>query len=95
MIESEHDRLEILKALGEQVTINGVEVWVTFDKSYIEELAGPGAASSEPELIGRTSDLDSFVQSDVVERDNGEKYRIRKPEPDGTGMSLVRLRNYG
>lgn len=93
MLESDQDRLDVLQELGELVTIDGNEVWVIFDQQYLEALTDPGMSSAEPEVVGRTSDLKSVTQSTTIQRSNGDQYRVRENEPDGTGMTLLRLRS--
>ena len=69
------------------------EIWAVFEKDFIEALSEPGLGSSSPQLIGRTTDLKDVVRDSVVQRDNGETYRARELEPDGTGMTTLRLRS--
>ena len=95
MLESDEDRLTSLELLGESATIDGKKLFGIFESIYLDALEDPGIASSEPEFLARTSDLNGVTQSSVIERENGEKYRVREIEPDGTGMTLLRLRNYG
>ena len=77
------------------VTVEGNQIWAIFELDFLEVLEDPGIGSSSPQLTGRTSDLKGVIRDAVVERDNGEKYRVRENEPDGTGITLLRLRDYG
>ena len=95
MLESDTDRLSYLELLGESATIDGSQLRGIFESTFLDAGVDPGIASSEPEFLARTIDLNGVSQSSVIERENGEKYRVREIEPDGTGMTLLRLRQYG
>lgn len=95
MIESDADRLESLQALGEQLKIDDESVWGIFENEYLGELDGPGVASSEPTVTVRTSDIMRMDRGALVVRANGERYSVRQAEPDGTGMTMLRLRANG
>lgn len=93
MLETESDRLEMLKAVGELVEIDGESSWGVFEREYLEDLDGPGIASYEPTLTCRSSDAPGI--EGVIKRQNGKSYSVREIEPDGTGITLLRLRDYG
>lgn len=92
MLESDQDRLESLQALGEEIRIDDFPVWGVFDQSFVEALSDPGIGSSEPEFTCRSIDVEN-VQKDSVLTRLQVQYRVRELEPDGTGMTLLRLRS--
>lgn len=95
MIESDEDRLEYLKAMGELVDIDGLSLFGVFENEFATEGDFPGVASSEPTITCRSSDVRLFHVGDEVVRESGDKFTIREIEPDGTGMTLLRLNTYG
>lgn len=82
----------MLEAVGECLTVDGARVWAIFEMTYSDALDGPGIGSTEPEITGRTSDLANVMPGAIVARDTGEQFRVRESEPDGTGLTLMRLR---
>jgi hypothetical protein len=84
--------LAVLEALGEVVTIDGSSIHAVFDNDYLEALEGPGASVSEPTITARTVDLEGVERGSVVLVGNST-YRVREREPDGTGITLLRLRS--
>ena len=92
MLETDSDRLESLKALGELVQLDGRKIWGVFETPYIEILADPGIGSANPEFQCRSIDVTGLIPETVLERTGGETYRVHEIEPDGTGMTTLRLR---
>lgn len=91
MIETEEDRLEMLKALGEVVIVAGREVYGIFETAYIElGFDAIDVGSKEPMLSVRTSDVVEADTGDTVKR-QGSYYSIEKIEPDGEGITLLKL----
>lgn len=98
MLESEADRLEMVRAVGAgaKLTKDGVEYDVIFDNAYV--LAGD-VEERAPAANLRSSDVaraGGFPKGTLVEVFNPfdgttTSYRVRRLEPDGTGMSLVVL----
>jgi len=95
LLESDEDRLELLEELGESLSLDGRELFGIFDVEYLEDLEGPGIASSAPMVTCRSSDVSHVVQGAVLKRISGDQYKVRELEPDGTGMTLLRLRDHG
>lgn len=91
MLESDADRLESLKALGEHISVDGKILWGIFEQVFGEALSDPGVSSSDPELTCRSIDVIEVTKDSVIERQSVQ-YRVREIEPDGTGMTLLRLR---
>lgn len=86
-LETDADRLALLKAVGEQILIDGVSVWAVFRNAYFESLEVSG---SQPVASCRSSDVSAVTRSSIVVS-NGITYRVAVIEPDGTGMTLLRL----
>jgi len=72
---------------GPARTVRGI-----FDSAY--QLADPGAytgvASAEPAFTCRSSDVSGARQGEALTV-NGTTYRIRTPQPDGTGVTVLML----
>jgi len=95
MMESDDDRLEYLKVMGEPVVVDGDEIYGIFEQEYLLEGDGPGVGSAQPQMTCRSIDVDDLQDGVLVVRD-GHEYVVRGPlEPDGTGMTTVMLRDYG
>src|SRR6056297_545069 len=56
-IESDADRLAMLKALGEQVEYEGKTVWAIFEKPYIDLGFDRAIESDAPQVTVRDSDV--------------------------------------
>lgn len=89
-IESEHDRLQILKTLGELVEIGGNSYYTIFERSYLGLDFDVQVESSTPQITLRTSDAKHIHRGDHVVR-QGEAFTVETKENDGEGMTLVRL----
>jgi len=72
--------------------LNGVTtVNVIFDKEYFEGGAGfAGVQSNQPKALGKTSDFSSVVHGHTLVI-SGTTYNVVGVEPDGTGMTTLRL----
>lgn len=93
MLESEADRLAIIRDLdGETVRVDEVDVLVIFVDAHTPLPFGDHVIdSSDPQILGRTSDLAHATSSSAIVRgDLG--YGVASIEPDGTGMTSIRLR---
>lgn len=96
MIESDADRLALIQAVGEQFdTGKPARMWAIFDEAYLEsDLDRFTVANREPMLTCRTSDVaahELVKQSKVTRVSDGSEYYVKDFEPDGTGMTVVRL----
>lgn len=67
--------------------IRGRSVAVIFDEQYID--AG-GVESSEPAATCQSADLEGVEQDDDMQV-NGRTFRIIGVQPDGTGVTVLRL----
>lgn len=89
-MESDTDRLQLLLAVGgaQIVTPAGAFVGV-FDNAYADALEVEG---TRPALTCRASDVSRLSLKKGVRVDvEAASYRIRRIEPDGTGMSVLVL----
>lgn len=94
--ENEPDRLLYLQSLGEQFDSGYSEtLWGIFSRPYsAQTVADQVVQSRETTLLVRTSDvaLHSIERaSQLTQVDTGDVYRVRQAEPDGTGMTLLKL----
>ena len=96
-IESDTDRLEMIRAVGSGATLKvGSRCYeIIFDNEHL--LAGDVEERS-PVATMRSSDVArAELQKDTVVEvfnpldDSRKNYRVRRSEPDGTGMTLVIL----
>lgn len=91
MIESDTDRLAMIRDAGQQVTVAGALIWVVFSENYIGALDGL-VGSSSPNIFGRTSDLGDAARDTQVDV-GGVKYTVvGAAQPDGTGMTRLMLK---
>lgn len=91
MLESEADRLEMIQSDGRLLSVAGGKFWAIFDNEYIEVV--DGIETRQPQLTCRTSDVARLDLGKETEVSIGDRqYRIRRHEPDGTGMSILLLR---
>lgn len=87
-METDADRLASIKGLGGLlVRADSGEFWAIFDAAYVDAL---GVDESGPALTARSVDVQALRKGATVSVD-GRDYRIRTLEPDGTGMTLIRL----
>ena len=89
-METDLDRLELIKALGEQVYIDSVLTWCVFDSPFYEfeldrELEGTSYSATT-----RSSDVSSVSRGSTVVR-GAATYTVVGMEPDGEGMTVLRL----
>jgi hypothetical protein len=75
-----------------EATLGGVPVTGIFDSAYAMEDLGSGIASFGPAFTMASSAVPSPVVglSLVV---NGSAYKVVEPKPDGTGVTVLRLRS--
>lgn len=88
--------LDMLKALGAE-QFEGLDgtFWALFDSPYASvSLQDDIFESKKPLLTARTSDLEAASVtegSEVTRVSDGAVYRVTRPEPDGEGLSQMRL----
>ena len=93
-MDTDADRLALLEGLGGvRVQLAAGEMTAVFDRQYLgDSVGGLDIESRSPALTCRTSDVAALKvskgQSVTVD---GSVYRVRRHEPDGTGISVVVL----
>lgn len=93
-MDTDADRLALLEGLGAVlVQSSSGKFKAVFDRQYIgDAVGGLDVESRSPALTCRTSDVEALQlrkgQSVTVD---GDVFRVRRHEPDGTGMSVVVL----
>lgn len=90
-METDADRLAMIKSLGGQLVHHPVgSFWAIFDREFV--LLAEGAVESrQPALTARTVDVVGLPK-DATLTVGSDTFRIKRHEPDGTGMSLVILK---
>lgn len=86
-LETDADRLAMLQALGELITVGVAQVWAIVDNEYVEAL---GVAGTQPVATCRSTDVTAVTRATSVVR-GGVTYRVANIESDGTGMTALRL----
>jgi hypothetical protein len=90
-METDADRLAMIQSLGGQLITHAQgSFWAIFDREFAL-LADGAVESRQPALTARTSDVEVLAKDTVVHV-AGEPYRIKRPEPDGTGMTILILK---
>lgn len=93
--ESDADRLAMIQAVGEQLdTGKPTRMWAIFDEAYLaRDLDRFTVANREPVLMCRTADVvaHELVKQSKVTRADRSVYFVKDFEPDGMGMTLLRL----
>jgi len=82
------NRAAFLVDFGEDVTIGGAPARVIFSDAYVEPL---GVASTGPAALGFDADLPAYTVGTTTLVRGASTYRIINAQPDGTGVSLLRL----
>jgi hypothetical protein len=90
-METDADRLAMIKSLGGQLVQHPSGSFLAiFDREFV--LLAEGAVESrQPALTARTIDV-ADLPKDAILTVAGDTFRIKRHEPDGTGMSLVILK---
>jgi len=93
-VESADDLLDIVEALGgidaESVTVTytGGSFSAIFERPFVEV---EGVESRQPVLIARTDDVDALAK-DTSLTVQSVVYKLRRHEPDGTGITRLILK---
>lgn len=77
----------MLQGLGEIITVGAAQVWAVANNDYSEAL---GASGTQPVALCRSADVAAVTRNSTVVR-GGVTYRVANIEPDGTGMTLLRM----
>jgi hypothetical protein len=81
------DFLDTTHGFAVNATIGAATVPVIFDAAYAEPL---GMSGSTPVALGVSADLAAATPGAAISID-GSYYRVTAVEPDGTGMTQLRL----
>jgi hypothetical protein len=80
----------VLKHLGEkQAALDNLVVRGIFDRPFLQ-VAG-GIDTSQPTFTLATADAERAQQGSTLRLDGGAAYRVTNIEPDGTGITVLRL----
>jgi len=91
MFESDADRLAMIQGLGGQLVLSpDGEFWAVFERPSALSLDG-SVETRQPVLIARTADVEALTK-DTPLSIGTEEFRIKRLEPDGTGMTTIILR---
>jgi N-glycosylase/DNA lyase len=93
MLESDASRLAMIKSLGGQrVLFRGEEFWALFDNAFTD-ISGMVEGTTPALSVCRSSDIErlKITKEDTLDV-AGEQWRVKMIEPDGTGVSVVRLK---
>ncbi len=88
MLETDSDRLAIVSSLGERILVDDKEVWGIFENVYLE--LDIDVDSSTPMVQVRDIDIPNVDRGSIVDR-SGLRYTVVQVQPDGEGMSVLRL----
>lgn len=81
--------LDVADGFAVSATFGSATVPVIFDAAYVS--AGGMVESTGPQCQGKTSDLAAAVQGTAITI-NGQAYTVTGNQPDGTGMTVLQLR---
>jgi hypothetical protein len=70
-----------------QALVRGRTINVIFDEQYVDAL---GVESSQPAATCSSADVDDVEQDDMITI-SGREFRIIGVQPDGTGVTVLRL----
>lgn len=93
-IETDADRLAMLKDLGEQIEYDNETIWAIFEKPYIDLGFDRPVESDAPQVTVRSSDVTGVTHGkSVVRTVSGTtySYTVENVQPDGEGMTVLRL----
>lgn len=82
------DLAAYLTAFGQPVTVGGVAGSAVFDEAYQEAF---GIASAGPQLIAAAADFPDAAMNQAVAIGTRTFTVAAPPEPDGTGVIVLRL----
>lgn len=96
--ESQADRLSMIQAVGETFDTGHTDaLWGIFDYAFDEQEVNLQRVENRiPVLMCRTSDVTEhqLVKDSVLTRvSDGTAFRVKRFEPDGTGMTLIQLKS--
>lgn len=91
-LEVHADRLAYIQAFGEPVRCDAGTFCAIFDNGFLGVPAGDmEVEESGPRLTCRTCDVET-IRKDAALDVGGKTYRVQRKESDGTGMTVIILR---
>lgn len=86
----EDDTQDVLGVLGITATANGGDLNVVYDNQYADAL---GTEQRDPVVRCSSADAErlGLTKKGAILTVAGTRYRVRRHEPDGTGMSRLIL----
>ena len=90
-LEGRVNRAALKRLSNADALLAGLFVQGIFDAEYLEVDLGSGIESSSPALTLASADVPPNVGGAAVVV-NGKTYKVVEPKPDGTGMTVLRLR---
>ncbi len=90
LLEQRVNRAVVNRLSNAMVTIGVASVPVVFDRLYVDALDGD-VAGYLPVITGNDADLAGVVYGTSITV-RGDAYTVTALEPDGTGMTRLRLR---
>lgn len=101
MIESEQDRLDMLEDYGADITLPDASVIKgIFDREFAAVQFGGdlGVESYDPVALVSTAQASALAEDSAITVSNSGitgvdgNYLVREPQPDGTGLTLLKLK---
>jgi hypothetical protein len=93
MIESAADRLALVRDAGEVVEVDGKQLPGIYTAPYQPVPFGDHVMeSATPQVMVVDTDLPAGYSSVSVVAIRGTDYGIAETQPDGTGLTIIRLR---
>jgi len=86
-IQARINQQTVARLANANVTYKGKTFTGIFDKNYVDDL---GMAGNTPVLTVLLSDVVGIKRGDEINVD-GALFKVNKPEPDGSGMIILRL----
>lgn len=92
-VESAADRASLLADFGEAITWGAATITglAHAGSLRLEGMDGAGAMSAQAAVLCRSADLPGDAAAGDAVSFRGTAHTVRAIEPDGTGMTLVRL----
>jgi hypothetical protein len=94
VLENDADRLAMIKSLGGVLVAkaDGEPFWGIFESAFQNALLnGVDMESADPTISARTTDVSGLAKDSVLTVAS-VSWRLKRGEPDGTGMTTLRLR---
>lgn len=92
-MDTDADLLELIRGLGGvRVIVSNGDFLAIFDRQYLSDGVGVDVETRTPALTCRSSDIERLrVRKGTPVTVPDGTFKVRRHEPDGTGMSTVIL----